>query len=857
MSSMKLFQMAMLVLAVAALSGSSAFAQSSIPNPNAWVTNASVYAIVHSGDTTYIGGQFTYVGPNTGCAVPLSAATGQPVSTYPKVNGLVRTSVSDGSGGWYIGGDFTQVGTTSRSTIAHILSDGTVDAAWNPNASSAYFTSIKALAVSDDGATVYVGGRFTTIGSQPRNYIAALDATTGLATAWNPNADSEIFALALSGTTVYVGGRFTTIGGQPRNYIAALDATTGLATGWNPDSEGRYGPAVYALAVSETTVYAGGAFWRIGGQPRNYIAALDATTGLATGWNPDANGQVNALAVSGLTVYAGGAFGTIGGQTRNSIAALDTTTGLATTWDPNPFDASISAIAILGTTVYVGGHFTSIGGQTRNHIAALDAVTGLATAWNPYPNDPVSTLAVSGTTVYAGGQFTSIGGKTRNCIAALDASGVLTSWDPNASGAPICDINALAVSKDGTAVYASGAFLTIGGQPRHNLAVLDATTGLATAWDPNPSSSRPYSCISALAVSGTTVYVGGNFTSIAGQPRSYIAALDTSGLATTWNPDPNDMVGVLAVSDDGTTVYAGGKFTTIGGQPRHYLAALDPATGNATAWNPDTNYPVLAMAVSGSTVYAVGVFDTIGGQTRNGIAALDTATGLATSWDPNAGTPNPAVFALTISGATVYAGGAFTNIGSQTRRNVAALEAGTGLSTPWDPSPNGAVGALAVSETKVYAGGNFTTIGGNSQPYYAEFDIPPSGPTASITLDDPNPTGLDVLHFSVDFSEPLLTPLTATNVSLTPGSLPGSIEVSNADPDYTVTVTLSEPDVDGVVGITIPAGVVSDLEGDPYEGDVSQFYLIWNGALPVAGLAGMAILLGLLTITGAKKMRKK
>lgn len=65
-----------------------------------------------------------------------------------------------------------------------------------------------------------------------------------------------------------------------------------------------------------------GAFSTIGGQPRARLAALDATTGLATAWDPGSNNPVLALAVSGSTVYAGGAFTTIGGKVRQGLAVF-------------------------------------------------------------------------------------------------------------------------------------------------------------------------------------------------------------------------------------------------------------------------------------------------------------------------------------------------------------------------------------------------------------------------------------------------------------------------------------------------------------------------------------------------------
>jgi hypothetical protein len=117
---------------------------------------------------------------------------------------------------------------------------------------------------------VYAGGTFSRIGGQWRSRIAAVDAASGTATAWNPSADAAVYALAVSGSTVYAGGGFHSIGGQPRNHIGALGAASGMATPWNPNAAAE----VSALALSGPTVYASGSSLAIGGLPQAHVAGI-------------------------------------------------------------------------------------------------------------------------------------------------------------------------------------------------------------------------------------------------------------------------------------------------------------------------------------------------------------------------------------------------------------------------------------------------------------------------------------------------------------------------------------------------------------------------------------------------------
>ncbi|MGE5497339.1 MAG: delta-60 repeat domain-containing protein, partial [Syntrophothermus sp.] len=118
------------------------------------IANGPVYAIAVDGNSTYIGGDFYYVGPYTGSGVKLTVSSAAYNKSFPVVNGTIKTAVTDGSGGWYIGGRFTQVGGFTRNNIARINSDGSVSP-WNPGADNIVYS------IAVNGSDVFVGGSFS------------------------------------------------------------------------------------------------------------------------------------------------------------------------------------------------------------------------------------------------------------------------------------------------------------------------------------------------------------------------------------------------------------------------------------------------------------------------------------------------------------------------------------------------------------------------------------------------------------------------------------------------------------------------------------------------------------------------
>ena len=597
--------------------------------------------------------------------------------------------------------------------------------------------SVSATALVGD--TLYLAGSFVSIGPATGSGIVA-DPVVGAKGRPFPEVSGRV-ACAVSDERGgwYIGGEFVGVGGLQRRNLAHI-GPNGRVDDWDPAPDG----GIRTLALSRGVLYVGGDFHSVAGAARRSVAAFQAATGRLARWNPSPDGNVWVICASqpvtrrgacrGVdpVILVGGEFASIGGQTRANLAALDAFSGRATSWDPEP-DYRVRALVQDEDTLFIGGNFYNVGGLPRPLLAAVELSTGKLLPWNasvqrapewPYDGGPrVTALALRDRALFVAGAFTSLGGKARVGVGAVDpTSGTALDWDPKAVGwgperpwEPYFE--SLAVS--GRTVFVGGEFFGLGGidggaDGVRYAGAVDAVTGTGVSWNP-----RPNGPVQTIALGCGAMYLGGSFTSAWDWlPRTGLAAINlATGRATPWAPTTDGVARSILVR--GGVVYLAGEFTAVNAQPRSNIAAVDAVSGAVTPWNPAADGWIYAMAASGPTIYVGGWFSNIGGQNRHDLAAIDTSTGQALAWNPN---PNDIVLSLAAAGSTVYAGGFFAGASGVSRPYAMAFDAASGAVLPWAPTVDNLVEAIAVKDGQVYLGGDFSVVGGRQREGLAVVD---------------------------------------------------------------------------------------------------------------------------------------
>ena len=138
------------------------------------------------------------------------------------LNGIVYAIARQTDGKIIIGGSFTTVAGTNRLRIARLNSNGTLDHTFDPGGGAN--NAVRAIVLQPDGKMI-IGGSFTTISGITRSGLARLNVNGSLDSSFNPGTgtDGVVRAIVLQPDgKVLIGGDFNTVDGLVRRYVARL-----------------------------------------------------------------------------------------------------------------------------------------------------------------------------------------------------------------------------------------------------------------------------------------------------------------------------------------------------------------------------------------------------------------------------------------------------------------------------------------------------------------------------------------------------------------------------------------------------------------------------------------------------------
>jgi concanavalin A-like lectin/glucanase superfamily protein len=378
-------------------------------------------------------------------------------------------------------------GKPAANATAPPLISSTVAPSWQTN------DTVQALATA--GGTVYVGGDFTSVrppgdpagtGETARAHLAAFSTSSGGLLPLRPSLDGSVRALAVSpdGSTLYVGGDFTHADGQARDHLAAFDTATGtLLAGWAPSAS----ESVLSIAPSPSgsVIYVGGNFGKLDGTARTFAGAVDGAGSLLP-YAPSLSGAATTIAVApdDSRVLVGGYFGTVNGATQNAIASTSPSTGASEPWAStilprgSSCTSAVKDIVVRGATAYIAAEGTG-GGCFDGDFAANIADGKLL--WQNDCLGATQAIAVLGGRLFKGSHahdclyapagFPQVangsGSVLHHLLTQSLTDGSLGHWTPNTDN---LDLGPRAMATDGSQLFVGGGFNTVNGAPQQGFA---------------------------------------------------------------------------------------------------------------------------------------------------------------------------------------------------------------------------------------------------------------------------------------------------------------------------------------------------------------------------------------------------
>lgn len=587
-----------------------------------------------------------------------------------------------------LGGIFTNYNGININRIIRLNNDGTIDTGFSPG--SAANNEVTTLALQSDGKIV-IGGKFSTYDGVSRTRIARLNSDGTLDATFLPGsgANNTINKLSIQpdGKIVIVG-TFTNYGGAARNKVARINADGTIDTGFNPGT-GTTGEIINLFIQNDGRIVLGGQFSNFNNTFKLNIVRVLTNGAIDSEFNVDYPGASLPIYCFGIhtdnKILIGGLFTDGYGIPRNRIARLNQNGSSDPTFNPGSgASLRVSSIDIQSYgKIIISGNFTHYNGIQGNHIARINTDGSFDNSFysGPGANSFIQTVSIqTDQKIIIGGSFVRYDNTPRNYIARLNAEGTLdVSFDPGTgTDGPVY---ASAVQSDGK-ILIGGSFYTFNGTTRNNIARLNSDGTLDTSFDPGTGFDAAVNVISIQ--SDGKILVGGSFWNYNGTIKNYLVRLNEDGsVDPSFAGSTNGEIHAITFHPNGK-ILIGGNFSAYNGSVRNNFVCVNPDGSIDWSFNHSTeaNGIVRSIVVDGSGMIILGGdFTTFDNQSRNRIVRLYSYGALDTGFNPVAGANNP-VYALAIQwDGRILIGGDFTNYNGIGRNRVARLFQDCGYSS--------------------------------------------------------------------------------------------------------------------------------------------------------------------------------
>ncbi|HEY0455205.1 MAG TPA: Calx-beta domain-containing protein, partial [Verrucomicrobiae bacterium] len=587
-------------------------------------------------------------------------------------DGKVQALALQPNGQILVGGQFATVNGLGHANLARINPDGTVENSFT--ASTDDSGVVYSLVVQPDGR-VLVGGNFQKVNGSSRYCLARLLPSGALDSAFQVSAITNMY---VRGLALLPDGRIAVACNATNAYLNTYIAQRVLLLNSDGSVDPSFvaaGPYAYddlsGIALQPTTgkllVY--GAFGYFSGQYRNSgLVRLNMDGSVDALFNP----YVGFLPVQDLAFRPDGSMIVVGND-KSSFPVPSyysplvlTSLNAAGGFEPNitsvQADNPINAVAIQPDgRILVGGSFTAINSVSRVGIARLDFQGTTGNAFNftkatftGHEEDAGTTIQIQrlgSSTAAASVTFSTSDGTAQSTLDYIGQTNVITFAPLEVQKSifiPLLDDSL--VERDETVqlkLTNPSASAEVGAQGIATLVIQQEERPVLvdTSFNPGTGANRKVYAI-ARQPDGKLI-IGGQFVTINGMPRNYIARLNTNGTVDqSFNvgTGPNSYVRALALQPDGKVIL-GGQFWSVNGISHYGVARLNTdgsldTNFNATIYGGGEVVNSLALQPNGQvlvagTFYAVNGYNSYYLTRLNSDGSLDQAFSISNASKPS------------------------------------------------------------------------------------------------------------------------------------------------------------------------------------------------------------------------------